>query len=580
VSESLSPQQVALVEAADDTAVAACPGAGKTRAIVTRFVKRATEEPRKGVALLSFTNAAIEEAKARCIGRSELLKSPHFVGTFDGFINRFITSPIYASGEKRAPSFVEDWRELYGGRIGPDLMKGQPLALDCFNFDDEGNAVLVLARVEEMYGRRAQAAAKREELEERAGNAFKSFVAGGTFACSASRWYAARALADPVTGPTVLGLLAARFSELIVDEGQDCDGRELAILGALRSSGVRIVMVADFDQAIYEFRDALPQAVREFAATMTAGKRLSGNYRSTAAICALTDSLRYGEETDAAVGPNASCDLPVLIVPFDTPSSLPDKIIAQAEARGLEAADVVVLAHKRDDARSAAGLKKVGESGESGVAKIAEASLILRSRNASPRAKEGARQRIEEVLLGTREKLTIRSGLDRVCATAGIPRVWLRIAAGRLAASHDPLKAERTDYAAAVRKFVGDLSWPGTTKSKSLASSLQAPKAEKWAAATFADASDSLKADTIHSYKGQESPAAVIILPKNLRKDENGRTVLDHWEGGHDTEARRVLYVGVSRAERLVILAVHTSHCEQLERIMTRDNVTYQLACE
>lgn len=97
MSDSLSPEQQALVDAAGDTFVEACPGAGKTRAIVVRFIRRSLEEPRKGIALLSFTNAAIDEARRRCLGRPQLLNVPHFVGTFDGFINRFITSPIYAS---------------------------------------------------------------------------------------------------------------------------------------------------------------------------------------------------------------------------------------------------------------------------------------------------------------------------------------------------------------------------------------------------------------------------------------------------------------------------------------------------
>ncbi|WP_371272122.1 UvrD-helicase domain-containing protein [Streptomyces sp. cf124] len=47
-------------------AQSACPGAGKTRAMVARFLKRTAEEPRRGIALISFTNAAVDEVRRRC----------------------------------------------------------------------------------------------------------------------------------------------------------------------------------------------------------------------------------------------------------------------------------------------------------------------------------------------------------------------------------------------------------------------------------------------------------------------------------------------------------------------------------
>jgi ATP-dependent exoDNAse (exonuclease V) beta subunit len=67
-------------------------------------------------------------------------------------------------------------------------------------------------------------------------------------------------------------------------------------------------------------------------------------------------------------------------------------------------------------------------------------------------------------------------------------------------------------------------------------------------------------------------------LPKNLRIDESGRSVLDCWEQGVDSEARRVLYVGASRAERLLVLAVHESHVDRVTAVLSRDGVSYAVA--
>jgi superfamily I DNA/RNA helicase len=76
----LTDPQRELAFTAGSRFVEACPGAGKTRAIVTRFQQRAKAEPRKGIALLSFTNTAVDEVTDRCAAYPQLLEVPHFCG--------------------------------------------------------------------------------------------------------------------------------------------------------------------------------------------------------------------------------------------------------------------------------------------------------------------------------------------------------------------------------------------------------------------------------------------------------------------------------------------------------------------
>jgi ATP-dependent exoDNAse (exonuclease V) beta subunit len=53
------------------------------------------------------------------------------------------------------------------------------------------------------------------------------------------------------------------------------------------------------------------------------------------------------------------------------------------------------------------------------------------------------------------------------------------------------------------------------------------------------------------------------------------RTVLDDWEGNHNTEARRVLYVAGSRAEQLLICAVHRKHTDRVASLLQAKEVPY-----
>src|SRR4051812_4028662 len=105
----LTPAQRELFECDGGRYVEACPGAGKTRAIVARFLRRAADEPRKGVALLSFTNAAVDEVGRRCAEMPHLMRNPHFCGTFDSFINAFVVGPERSSKAKVYPKFIDSW---------------------------------------------------------------------------------------------------------------------------------------------------------------------------------------------------------------------------------------------------------------------------------------------------------------------------------------------------------------------------------------------------------------------------------------------------------------------------------------
>jgi ATP-dependent exoDNAse (exonuclease V) beta subunit len=67
---------------------------------------------------------------------------------------------------------------------------------------------------------------------------------------------------------------------------------------------------------------------------------------------------------------------------------------------------------------------------------------------------------------------------------------------------------------------------------------------------------------TIHEAKGKDYDAVCLILPKPRRQMQD---VIDHWESGTDDEALRVLYVGATRARKLLVLAIEVP--ERLKRV-------------
>jgi superfamily I DNA/RNA helicase len=116
----------------------------------------------------------------------------------------------------------------------------------------------------------------------------------------------------------------------------------------------------------------------------------------------------------------------------------------------------------------------------------------------------------------------------------------------------------------------------GNTPRRDLGTFLKAPKETAWKASRE-DKPAAFAAATIHSVKGREYTSVVVVLPKDLLTDKTKRHVIDHWEGGVASELRRVLYVAASRAQRLLILAVHSDHLGRVAKLLKDDEVPYEL---
>ena len=116
----------------------ASPGSGKTWTSCRRFIWRGANWNYKvgGLALLSFTNAAIREFHEATIkvSRRELLSDPNYVGTFDSFVERFIITPfghLIKGSSKRPKLFIaprpgewgtkklQAWTEVGSGKKRP-----------------------------------------------------------------------------------------------------------------------------------------------------------------------------------------------------------------------------------------------------------------------------------------------------------------------------------------------------------------------------------------------------------------------------------------------------------------------------
>lgn len=568
---TFTAEQLDLIQRSGSQYVEACPGAGKTQAIAERFIQRPNGHPRKGIALLSFTNAAADEARHRCSTQPDLLLAPNFVGTIDKFINRFIVTPALAAEAAAPCRFVDVWSQLPHTTV---QCKGVPIqaSLDWFAFDADGSAELIPQRVPPKFQKKVEGleAWAIARLQDGASAVLKRLQARGYHDADSARRKALQFLSTPAIRTQLTHLLRARFAEVIVDEVQDCSDDDVLILEWVKSAAVELVLVGDPDQAIYGFRGRSTDANHRVAALVPAGTRLSGNFRSSPAICRIGNSLRSSSAAvDEAVGQYRTSGQPVLLYRYSRPRDVAKCAQKLADRYGFTADQSVVLAHGKSQAAQCAGGAATDSAVTGRLARIAVAiECLVAPSSTGKQRKEALDDLVVCLHEGAHKEFKELSRPDLLDALNTTDRehmaTTLRLAfAVRFDRTQSPSDFKQRLAAALERN---GFHWvrAGTMRAKDKWSSLPSNKVAL------------LNHGSIHSFKGLQQQFVVLVIPDNgPRPDE--QTGVGQWCSGTSGEERQVLYVGATRAAQTLLLAVHGSVYDRVHAKLTADRVPFDI---
>ncbi len=583
----LTDEQRLVADHPAEAFVEACPGAGKTRTIVARLARlQAVLPPRRGIAVLSFTNSAVEEFIERChiSGVDGILRHPGFVGTFDHFLRQFFVAPGGIVGVADRPSIVDSWETL-GIEVrlgGSNSFRGPGVSLD--SFDAETNEIDpevighlgLRTHVRENQMAYVQAAARRR----------RSLRSKGYLSAADVRVEVLQRLQDDDWSTALARALAVRFLEVIVDEAQDCNPLDLQILRWLREHGLAVTVVADPDQAIYGFRHGDPTNLRQLASEYDPPNRLNltGNFRSSPAICALAATLRDRVAPDDSLGENAIIPEPIHILEYPS-VSVPDvigvKFFQLVESSGTDTRGGIVLAHARRTAWRACGFGAGSDvGGDSNVANIARAIGAFWSSSASGRRREASLRIVEKMLLDLMGKIEFEESPTRAAERHAIDYRWLRRTAlhlvSRLPRSCEDTDAGRIQWVTTLQREVGRLGLVYREHTSERSYFRQTTTAE-WSHHLTGGDNPEIKCATIHEAKGKEYEAVCVVIPPNPRGTSRTTQVFDSWERRSDDEAKRVLYVGVTRAKKLLSIAVPTAFKNRLVAILNGAGINFVL---
>ncbi len=573
----LTPEQRAFVDHLPEAFVAACPGAGKTQMIVARMGRIASKlPPRRGIAILSFTNTAIETFISRChvAGLGDALLHPGFIGTFDAFLRHFFFASGGVDGIAIRPTVVDSWTTLGVDVRLPGSMafRGQGVSLD--RFDPETNQInpdSIGHNGQRAHVRTHQSAYEQAAAKRRNALRWKAYLSSEDVRVDVSKRLKHAEWAD------ALGrALARRFEEIIVDEAQDCNPLDCQIIHWLRDQGIAVTVIGDPDQSIYGFRNGGLDGLRGIGEKYDVSNRLvlTGNFRSSPPVCSLAATLRSRSTPDISTGDSAAISEMVHVLSYSSPSvsdAIGSRFCELITAAGIPKTNGIVLAHSRRIALKACGSDIEDETSNSHVSRIACAVGAFWSPSVSNRIRESALQKIEWTLLDLMGQLDEGEIPSRATERRGVDPRWLRRSALELI-RHLPrtcadTTSARTSWITTLREGVKSLNLTyraGTSVNQYFQNRTDA----NWNRFLVSESVPDIRSSTVHEAKGKEYDAVCIVIPPDRANSPRTDQLLTCWQNRTDGEAKRVIYVGVTRAMKLVAIAIPATFKNRLITIL------------
>ncbi len=543
--------------------VTACPGAGKTRTLVERARHLADRtDNTRGVAFLSFTNAAVDELQCR-LRLFGLLPSPlfpSFIGTFDRFLWQFFIAPFGIPGCAVLPRLVLDKNSW---AVKPPFPKAQALTLECF---DRKTGVIDAARAGELgFDTKERNPAAWETC---ARSIIQSARVKGLVDFDDVRLSVAERLADTDFAGRIGAALAARFREIIVDEAQDCNPSDLAVVRWLRRSGLSVKVICDPHQSIFKFRGGITKELFDFADTFDLSDRLvmSGNFRSTAAICSAIVALRPPSaraDKDEAIGKHMDDSTPIHLLSYSgngVSTAIGAKFADLVRSLDITIGHAPILASTLPSASKAIGQPTLGKTNEKSLL-LAQAVMSYHFSFATGSRREALTALHRIILLIQGHIGTMGDYHNHLAESGMIDGRWRPdVIAVASELRYEPGETPN-HWLAKARLCVDADMVTGLNVNQRLRS--HANLATALAAAPV----DAPPPRTIHSAKGLEFPAVCVVMTSQ----KAGR-ILDYLEddttNGADEDARKI-YVAASRAERLLVMAIPKNTAGRMQALFT-----------
>lgn len=252
----------------------ACPGSGKTTTLLAKIVILANRMPfadGRGICVLTHTNVAIDEIKARLGEKANVLFSyPNFFGTFQTFVHKFFTEQALWHYHKARITCVDDnyaiKRLMYTllpnkGKLNGNMFGRWNINHQGLTFDDYRKQFLLNMRIDwqsrtvipavgcgKHFGLDSDSGGEIEKAKNR-------LFAQGILTYDDAYMLALKYIREIPNNP-YKDIVANRFAYVFIDEKQDVNPLQQELVNMVFGGDSQAVQTfGDTDQAIYQERN-------------------------------------------------------------------------------------------------------------------------------------------------------------------------------------------------------------------------------------------------------------------------------------------------------------------------------------
>ena len=529
--------------------VRACPGSGKTYSVAARLADRMSNWPlnNQGIAATSFTNAAWQEIERQVTTHFKIEKPipyPHFLGTIDSFVNRFIFLPFghLVMGCQNRPVLVGEPHGPWSGKGFVDSL------FPNLTYDIDGELYPINKRSMPPNWQNNRYILPMKLGLKKAGYANQDDA----------NYFAVKVLE---TYPNVAKAIIQRFPLFMVDEAQDTSEIQMRIIDLLIDNGLEnIMLVGDPDQAIFEWHGARPQLfIEKFDTWRENSILLNENRRSSQNICDCTCRLSSLEGTSTAINEDVKeCTFIPIVRTYDIDNTkeLLDDFTNRCSDFGIDVTpeNAAIIFRSNNLFNTITGIPEIGYKDDPWEIKCSYAKDFAKGKYlfCNSEFRKGFRlieKAIIKALSGSH--FCSKSDLERVIELNGFVKFRKDVY---------ELIEMLPDTNGTIGKWINDANKIFKDNSIDIVLKIKKSKGHISFDQLFGLDNKSItesdyRIGTIHSIKGETFEAVLVILKKK-GIGSFYKTMLNNNISISDDEELRIVYVGITRPRQLLLLAV------------------------
>lgn len=264
--EHFDEEQKAVIRSFETKDILACPGSGKTTALLAKLLilsRKMPLENNRGICVLTHTNVAINEIKSHAYFASQkLFNYPNHFGTIQSFVDKYLAIPAYINNNKfnQRPLFINN--EIYFDRmerarkyLGRNTnafcyksgQKNLPYSLRFEDFAFDNNGICLKLKLDTNDTIQKGHYDRLRRLKEQ-------ILSDGILSYDDAYFLAERYIEKH---PNLKNVFGKRFAYFFIDEMQDSSTTQSELLHNIFNDNVVVQKYGDLNQSIFDYDASL-----------------------------------------------------------------------------------------------------------------------------------------------------------------------------------------------------------------------------------------------------------------------------------------------------------------------------------